>query len=200
MDSELTDVSPGALILEGVTMLTIQPNTLSVVQLTALKPGDLFQYSGQHGSYVAMLVQNETPHYASWLRLTGDRQFRMQDTGPAGSVHYARAPKVLRLGIQRSDLRVQIDQTHVKRAAAGTLHIGCLLIREKLHIVTFSGDGDVHQDELSGVALSDLSCDSVDPNGRYICDKWQLVHVPHGLPPEVIAEFSPAPFAETSRP
>lgn len=170
-------------------MLTIQPNALSVVRLTALQPGDLFQYSGSHGNYTAMLVQNDGARYASWLRLTGKHPFRSEDTGRSGTLEYAQAPKVLRLGMNRDDLRVQVDQTKVKRAAAGTLQIGQLLIQDKLRIVTFSGDGDADQEELSGVALDDLSHDSVDANGGFVCDKWQLIHVPRELPPEIIAQF-----------
>jgi len=55
--------------------------------------------------------------------------------------------------------------------------------------VTFSGDGDVDQDELSGVALADLSVEFADSSGCYLCDKWQLMHVPQDLQPAIIAEF-----------
>jgi len=109
-------------------MITIQYSNLALVNVTALKPGDLFQYADRHGSHTALLVENDAPRWASWLYLTGPHQFRMGDTGHGGALHYAQAPKVLRLGIHRDDLRVQIDQGQVKRAAAGTLRVGHLLI------------------------------------------------------------------------
>src|SRR5690242_15115678 len=172
-------------------MLTIQPN-VSVVQLTALKPGDVFQCSEGQRSYVAILVQNEDQQYASWLHLTGQHQFRMEDTGNGGLLHYAQAPKVLRLGIDLKDLRVQIDQTRITRArAVSAPSVGCLHIQEQLRVVAIFGERDADPDELSGVSLADLSRESIDPYHGYTCDKWQLVHVPEGLPPEVVVEFSP---------
>lgn len=176
-------------------MLTIQPSSLSLVVLTTLSPGDIFfQHSGQHGSHIGMLVRNDS-QYASWLRLTGKHQFRMEDTAGGGAYTHAHAPRVLRLGIHRNDLRFQIDQTSVTRPTMDTLRVGWLLIREQPRIVTIIGDGDVDQDELSGLSLVDLSRESVEAPDAYVCTKWRLIHVPPGLPPEVIAEFSPTSAA-----
>lgn len=176
-------------------MLTIQPN-VSVVQLTALEPGELFQCPEGQGSYVAMLVENEAPRYVSWLHLSGKHQFRMENTGTGGSLHYAQAPKVLRLGIDRKNLHVQIDQTRIARAgAAAALSVGFLHIDDQLRIVTIFGGGNAVPDELSGVSLVDLSREYVDPHRGYVCNKWQLIHIPQGLPPEVIAESSPTEAA-----
>jgi hypothetical protein len=176
-------------------MLTIQPSALSMVRLTALEPGDLFQYSGSHGDYIAMLVENEAQQYASWLRLTGDQQFRMEDVGHGGAFHYVHAPKVLRLGIRCGDLRVRIDQARLVPAAAGTLQVGALLIQEHPRIVTRFGDGELDEMDAYGVSLADLSRESVYARGGYVCDKWQLVHVRQDSPPELIAEFSPPTHA-----
>ena len=170
-------------------MLTIQPN-VSVVQLTALEPGELFQCPEGQGSYVAMLVQNEDQRYASWLHLTGQHQFRMEDTGSGGLLHYAQAPKVLRLGINRKDLRVRIDQTRIARAGVATPpSVGCVHIDGQLRVVTIFDGGDADPDELSGVSMVDLSRESIDAYHGYVCDKWQLVQLSPGLQPEIIAEF-----------
>ena len=180
-------------------MLTIQPN-VSVVQLTALEPGELFQCPEGQGSYVAMLVQNEDQQYASWLHLTGQHPFRMEHTGSGGLLHYAQAPKVLRLGINHKDLRVQIDQTRITRAGAVTPpSVGCMHIDDQLRVVTIFGGGDADPDDLSGVSLADLSRESIDAYRGYICDKWQLIHVPQGLAPEVVAAFWPPTSAAPSQ-
>lgn len=177
-------------------MLTIQPSSLSLVKLTKLSRGDFFiRHAGKRRSDIGIVIQNTPQQHASWLRLTGPQQFRMEDTGETGSVFYDLAPMVMRLGIQRDDLRVQIDQTRVTPAESGTLRVGCLLIREQPCIVTSRGDGDVKQDEFSGVSLKDWSHVSVDVPDAYVCTKWRLIHVPPGLPPEVIAEFSPTSAA-----
>lgn len=171
-------------------MITCSANALSVVKITSLQPGDLFAYAGSQGRFTGVVVENEEGHYFSWMHLTGDHRFLMDDLGQ-GSRDYSQAHKVLNLSLRWDKLQLQIDQISISRTS--DVSIGSLIVDDDAQIVTAfraSNDGDI--DERFGILLRNLEREPMPASSAYACTKWRLVHVPPELPPEVIAEFSPA--------
>jgi hypothetical protein len=169
-------------------MLTIQPDAISMVRITSLQPGELFIVSGGGGDFVAVAVENEEQRYMSWLRLTGENRFLLDRL--EGGSYRAHAANVLRLGLHWSDLQLRMDETRIKRIGVVPV-VGCLLVAEVPSIVTkFWASDDRDEDDAFGVSLKNISREYVS-HGGYCCDKGQLVLVPQGLPPAVVAEFSP---------
>ena len=170
-------------------MLTRNAVELSVVKVTTLQPGDLFVYVGSGGRFTAVVVENEEGHYFSWMRLTGDHSFFMEDLGQ-GTRAYSHAPKVLNVSLRWDKLQVQIDPASVSLAADAL--VGSLIIEDDVQIATaFKTRDDDDLDERFGVLVRNLDRQSMSASSAYMCAKWQLIYVPPELPPEVVAEFSP---------
>jgi len=168
----------------GTSMLTIQPDALSVAPLSAVQPGELVAVSGGTGDFVAVVVDRHEHHFMSWLQLTGANRFKAIAFEGVGVVH---APKVLRLGLNWNDLQFRVDETRIKRTGVPP-GLGCLLVAEPPCIVTKWGLGEHGGGDAFGISLRNLSREHTVHGGFY-CDKWQLIHVPNGLPPETITEF-----------
>jgi len=170
-------------------MLTCNASELSVVKITSLQPGDLFAYAGSGGSFIAVVVENEDGQYFSWMRLTGEHQFLMEDLGQ-GSRDYGQAHKVMNLALRWDHLQVQIDQTSISRAVE--VSIGSLIVGDDAQIATaFRNSSDSDIDERFGVSLRNLERQSMCATSAYACTKWRMVYAPPGLPLEIVAEFSP---------
>jgi len=169
-------------------MLTCNASELSVVKITSLQPGDLFAYAGSGGSFIAVAVENDERQYFSWMRLTGDHPFFMEDLGQ-GSLAYAQGHKVLNLALRWDQLQVQVDPTSISRAA--DIPTGGLVVGQDAQIVTaFRNSSDDDIQERFGVSLRNLERQPMSASSAYACTSWRMVYVASGLPPEVIAEFS----------
>jgi hypothetical protein len=174
-------------------MLTCNTSELSVVKITSLQPGDLFAYAGSDGRFTGVVVENEEGQYLSWMRLTGDHSFLMEELGQ-GPRAYGHAHKVLNLSLRWDTLQVQIDQTSITRTTNAP--IGSLVVDDDAQIASdFMPSNEGGENEFFGVALRNLERRSLPTSSAYVCPKWRLIHVSPGLPPEVIAEFSPAEAA-----
>jgi len=174
-------------------MLTIQFDDFSEVRLATLKAGELFAYSGSEGDSIGVVAENMDREYLIWLQLTGKNRFLLRSL--QGINVGLSAPRVLRLGIQWADLKLQIDEKAIKRAGIDP-GIGCLLVDgHHPRIVTkFQQSNEAALDDIWAISLRDWSRDRVG-NGNYYCNSWRLIRVQDGTPPEVVAEFSPLPKA-----
>lgn len=178
-------------------MLTCNASELSVVKITQLQPGDLFAYAGSQGRFTGVVIENEEGQYLSWMRLTGDHPFLMEDLDQ-GPRAYNQAPKILNLSLRWDKLQMQIDQTSIARAA--DVSIGSLVFEDDAQIATaFRNSNDNDLDERFVVLVRNLERKHMPSSTAYVCTKWRLIHVPPGLPPDVVAEFSP-PEAASAEP
>jgi hypothetical protein len=169
-------------------MMTINASALAVVQVTTLKPGDLFSVSGGGGDFIAAVVENDERRYMSWLRLTGKNRFLLDNIGDGN--FRTHAPKVLRLGLHWRDLQLRVDEARIRRISV-VPDVGCLLVADQPQIIAkFWTPDDRDEEDAFGISLGDISREHASQGG-YCCDKWQLIAAPKGLPPEIVAEFSP---------
>jgi hypothetical protein len=145
--------------------------------------------------FVAVVVENvdnENHHSMSWMRLTGKNRFLLDSLQGGG--YRAHVANVLRLGLHWNNLQLRVDETRIKRTGV-VPGVGYLLVAEQPSIVTTFWPPDDHNEgDAFGISLGNISREHASQGG-YCCDKWQLVDVPEGLPPEVIAEFSVPPKA-----
>lgn len=166
-------------------MITIDKKVACTVPLTSLERGELFAISGG-GDYIAVVVESDPQRYISWLHLTGNKRWLLNDLQGVG--FHSHAPSVLRLGIGWNDVQLQMDEACIARTSVVPA-VGCLLVADKPSIVTKLWTPDGRDDGYTyAVSLQDLSRHHAEPSG-YCCERWRLVHVPQGLPPELIAEF-----------
>lgn len=168
-------------------MITIDTKVACTVPVTSLEQGELFAISGGGDDYVAVVVEKDDhQRYISWLRLTGNKPCLLNDLRDIG--FHSHAPSVLRLGIAWNDLQLQIDEACIERTR-DVPAVGCLLVADKPSIVTKLWMPDGRDDGYTyAVSMQNLSRERAEQGG-YCCERWRLVHVLQGLPPELITEF-----------
>ena len=151
-------------------MLTFQPDKFIACNLSQMNPGNVF-FIRETGQYHLSVLLEASNNNFLFLPMTGKRSFQFQTADVTRS-----PPKVLRLPVSTTDLRIRVDH-HSGIPDAAEAGLGKLVVCPE-HGPCITAEWPGHEDDgyCNALRLSDWSQAQVG-TVRFAFQKWALSYL-----------------------